>query len=72
MIFSIPPEIRIDPNSGSRDDVVSAARDLQAQADAHRWMHTIDLGDGVVTKTSGANDPPTGGATGRSRRLGPT
>jgi tRNA (mo5U34)-methyltransferase len=27
--------------------------ELQAQADAHIWFHTIDLGDGVVTKGIG-------------------
>ena len=30
--------------------------DLQARADALRWYHTIDLGDGVVTK--GVDDSP--------------
>jgi tRNA (mo5U34)-methyltransferase len=30
-------------------------QDLQAQADAHVWFHTIDLGNGVVTKGLGAH-----------------
>ena len=30
--------------------------DLQAQADALHWYHTIDLGNGVVTKGDSAQD----------------
>ena len=36
-------------------DAVKAAEDLQARADAHGWMHTIDLGNGVVTKGHGVH-----------------
>ena len=42
----------------SRSDDVPA--DLQAQADALHWYHTIDLGNGVVTKGDSAQDDGTG------------
>ena len=34
--------------------------ELQAQADALHWYHTIDLGNGVVTKGDSAQDDGTG------------
>jgi len=35
--------------------VAQGSEVLQAQADAHGWMHTIDLGSGVVTKGQGVH-----------------
>jgi tRNA (mo5U34)-methyltransferase len=32
---------------------VTSTQELQAQTDAHYWFHTIDLGNGVVTKGAG-------------------
>jgi tRNA (mo5U34)-methyltransferase len=34
---------------------VTSSEELQAQADSHRWFHTIDLGHGVVTKGVGVH-----------------
>src|ERR1700722_13393708 len=33
--------------------LVTSPEELQAQADRYGWFHTIDLGDGVVTKGLG-------------------
>ena len=48
---------------------MTSPADLQAQADALHWYHTIDLGHGVVTKGDSAQDEGTGvlpDVTGRS------
>ena len=48
---------------------MTSPEDLQAQADALHWYHTIDLGNGVVTKGDSAQDDGTGilpDVTGRS------
>lgn len=39
-----------------RDSVHQAGGDLRARVDALRWYHTIDLGQGIVTK--GVDDTP--------------
>ena len=39
---------------------MTSPADLQAQADALHWYHTIDLGNGVVTKGDSAQDEGTG------------
>ena len=39
---------------------MTSPADLQAQADALHWYHTIDLGNGVVTKGDSAQDDGTG------------
>ncbi len=39
---------------------MTSPEDLQAQADALHWYHTIDLGNGVVTKGDSAQDDGTG------------
>ena len=35
--------------------MTTTAEELQAQADSYVWFHTIDLGQGVVTKGLGAH-----------------
>jgi tRNA (mo5U34)-methyltransferase len=51
VVHQAPPMVP-EPPSPPR---TRAAEELQAAADRHGWMHTIDLGDGVVTKGRGAH-----------------
>ena len=47
-----PPQLRCRP--------VTTPDELQAQADAFGWYHTIDLGNGVVTKGISVQETSTG------------
>jgi tRNA (mo5U34)-methyltransferase len=50
----ILPEVEMD-RAEPLQDVVQTPEELQAQADALGWMHTIELGNGVVTKGQGVH-----------------